>query len=624
MRIGVLFGQLNSQRRKFNRSERGNVLITFALAAIPMLGVVGAAIDYSRGNSARAAMQVAGDSAALILSKTAQGMTAEQLNTKATELFNALLKRPDVINLAVNATLSAPGTSSFQLNFAVTGQMPTAFTRFVGQEYINLGTGSEVVWGVKRLELALALDVTGSMASNNKMTELKTAAKSLLTTLKGAAKKDGDIRVAIAPFAVNVNVGATNVASTALDWSNWSSEPAIMAPTAWLQSQGNQSIWERSGPGARCPFTTTDHGFGCTNGPASKSNETTVNTIPSSGTYSGLICPARDDGSKSTTATGLLSGRYHSGCYYTPTGNVRPESEWHPVRTGSGASCGGLPFDQCQCSGNGSNRVCAFRPESNWQAYAQGSSMSCGNLSTSNPEVCKCFGSDSSKVCKQKTYYTNTRVWRPRPKTAWDGCVRDRNQDFDTQNVPATFGWSAVSKTNIDGVSETYPSADTPATGSAVQPYQHVNCPAAMISLTSNWAALEAKVDELQPTGNTNVTIGLAWAFNAVSQSAPLSNATAPSADLDKVIILLTDGDNTQNRWTNSQSDIDARTSLACANVKAANIKLYTIRVINGNASLLQGCATKPDMYYDVQNASDLNKVFTTIAQNLANLRIAK
>jgi hypothetical protein len=58
--------------------------------------------------------------------------------------------------------------------------------------------------------------------------------------------------------------------------------------------------------------------------------------------------------------------------------------------------------------------------------------------------------------------------------------------------------------------------------------------------------------------------------------------------------------------------------------VKAANIKLYTIRVIDGNAALLQACATKPDMYYNVQNASQLNSVFTTIAQNLANLRIAK
>ena len=48
------------------------------------------------------------------------------------------------------------------------------------------------------------------------------------------------------------------------------------------------------------------------------------------------------------------------------------------------------------------------------------------------------------------------------------------------------------------------------------------------------------------------------------------------------------------------------------------------MRVIDGNATLLKNCATKPDMYYDVQQASQLNSVFASIAQNLANLRIAK
>jgi hypothetical protein len=90
------------------------------------------------------------------------------------------------------------------------------------------------------------------------------------------------------------------------------------------------------------------------------------------------------------------------------------------------------------------------------------------------------------------------------------------------------------------------------------------------------------------------------------------------------VIILLTDGDNTQNRWTSDQTEIDKRTKKACANVKAANIQLYTVRVINGNASLLKDCATKPDMYYDVQNAAQLSSVFSQIAKNLANLRLAK
>jgi Mg-chelatase subunit ChlD len=144
-----------------------------------------------------------------------------------------------------------------------------------------------------------------------------------------------------------------------------------------------------------------------------------------------------------------------------------------------------------------------------------------------------------------------------------------------------------------------------------------------MIPLSTDWTALNSKIDAMTPTGNTNVTIGLDMGFQLVSPVAPF-NAPQPAPDLDKVIVILTDGMNTQNRWSSSESAIDARTQLACNNIKAANIKLYTVRVLDGDASLLQGCATKPSMYYDVEQASQLNSAFGSIAQNLANLRIAQ
>ncbi|MBX9774696.1 MAG: VWA domain-containing protein [Xanthobacteraceae bacterium] len=613
MRIGIAFDHLCGRLKSFSRSDRGNVIMTFALATIPMIALVGAAVDYSRGNSAKAAMQSAVDATALILSKEAQGLTQTQLNTKADAIFNAQFHRSDVTNLVVTPNFVNVGNGSFKLTLAATGRVPTSFTRVIGQQKIDLSVSNEIVWGVKRLELALALDVTGSMASNNKITELKTAAKSLLTTLKAAAKKDGDIKVAIVPFNVDVNTNPTNVNANWLDWSDWAGAPAIIA--TWLATASNQNAWDRAGPGRSCPFTTGNHGFRCADGPASNQNDTTVTTIPSSGANSGLICPSRDDGSKSTAATGLLLNRYHNGCF---TSVEKANTDWHPVNTGSSASCGGLPSSQCQCSGSGSNRVCAFIPTSNWQPYAQGSGQTCGNLPAS---ACQCFGSGSSKVCKQKTY---THTWAPRPKTAWNGCVRDRNQDFDVASATLSYVATNVSMTNINNTSENYPQAASPATSDAFQPHQFYSCPAALMPLSFDWTALNNKIDELQPVGNTNVTIGLTWGFHAVSSTGPLANAAPPAADLEKVIILLTDGDNTQNRWTQVQADIDARTAKACAVVKAANIKIYTVRVIDGNAALLQACATKPDMYYNVQNASQLNAVFTTIAQSLANLRIAK
>ena len=46
--------------------------------------------------------------------------------------------------------------------------------------------------------------------------------------------------------------------------------------------------------------------------------------------------------------------------------------------------------------------------------------------------------------------------------------------------------------------------------------------------------------------------------------------------------------------------------------------------MIDGNVDAAQGLRHQADMYYDVQQAIQLNSVFSSIAQNLANLRITQ
>jgi len=41
------------------RTDRGNVAAMFAIALVPMIGIIGTAIDYSRAVAARSAMQAA-------------------------------------------------------------------------------------------------------------------------------------------------------------------------------------------------------------------------------------------------------------------------------------------------------------------------------------------------------------------------------------------------------------------------------------------------------------------------------------------------------------------------------------------------------------------------------------
>src|SRR5262245_63479337 len=83
--------------RAIRRDRRGNVAIIFALAAFPLLGFVGVAIDYSRANAAKVKLQAAMDSAGLMLAKdpTLASMSDDARDTKAKAYFDAQFKVKD-------------------------------------------------------------------------------------------------------------------------------------------------------------------------------------------------------------------------------------------------------------------------------------------------------------------------------------------------------------------------------------------------------------------------------------------------------------------------------------------------------------------------------------------------
>jgi len=82
----------------------------------------------------------------------------------------------------------------------------------------------------------------------------------------------------------------------------------------------------------------------------------------------------------------------------------------------------------------------------------------------------------------------------------------------------------------------------------------------------------------------------------------------------------ITSGSSTQRR-----DALDSRLTTLCANMKAQNIVIYTVRVeVNdANYQVLRNCASSPDKFYDVQSASQLNSVFNAIAGSIQNLRIS-
>ena len=170
--------------RAFAATRRGNVAPIFAIAIIPIIGLTGTAVDYSNANAARTAMQAALDATALTLSKEANGLTQTQLNQKATQYFAANMHNTEAKNITVTPLFTSPQSGSFNLTVTASAAVDLRFMSVFGQTSLPISSSAEVKWGIKKLELALVLDNTGSMASSNKMTALKTASHNLLTTLE--------------------------------------------------------------------------------------------------------------------------------------------------------------------------------------------------------------------------------------------------------------------------------------------------------------------------------------------------------------------------------------------------------------------------------------------------------
>jgi Flp pilus assembly protein TadG len=136
---------INAIQRRLNRlwlSDRASVAPTFALIAIPLICTAGAAIDFSHASDMRAAMQGALDSASLQLVEqmSYEGHASENPKT----LFDALLAKPSIKNIAVDASYSSSnGTDTVSLS--AFGDLKTDFVKLIGTSTIHLKTRSVAI-----------------------------------------------------------------------------------------------------------------------------------------------------------------------------------------------------------------------------------------------------------------------------------------------------------------------------------------------------------------------------------------------------------------------------------------------------------------------------------------------
>ncbi|WP_261613818.1 TadE/TadG family type IV pilus assembly protein [Microbaculum marinisediminis] len=193
-----------SLSRRFLHDRRGNVAIIFAMVLLPIVAMIGAAIDYKRTTSARAQLLSSLDAALLALgSSPPRGDAAAQQFLKS--FIDAQLEK---LGFQGTWTITGFKQSGSRISADLAGSLPTTLMGLLGIELVSFDTSSAVVREQKKVELALVLDNTGSMGSKGKMEALRAAASSLVDIMYEGERAAERVKIALVPFVTGVNIKA--------------------------------------------------------------------------------------------------------------------------------------------------------------------------------------------------------------------------------------------------------------------------------------------------------------------------------------------------------------------------------------------------------------------------------
>lgn len=280
----------------------------------------------------------------------------------------------------------------------------------------------------------------------------------------------------------------------------------------------------------------------------------------------------------------------------------------------------------------------------------------------------------SSRTSWIDTAYNSALRWGT---TSWGGCVdarhsagRDITDDPPSVELFKPYYWPCDSASNgsggkINAWYGTNSNKDNCSTSGTVR-YKSLstslgpnkNCTQqAVTPMTASKTTILSAISTMTAQGYTHINEGVAWGWRMLSPrwrglwggemdtgSLPL-DYNAPL--MNKAMVILTDGDNTMNGnyehtayWylrdgrlgtttSNSvaETSLNTKTAALCDSLKANNVILYTIAFgTPGSAaeSLMLGCASKPEYYFDSPDAATLQQAFRQIGDSLSNLRLSR
>ena len=198
---------VKSVLRRFAKDTRGNFAMIFGLTIIPMFALAGSAIDFSNGVRMKAKLQASLDATALATARYASEAprTTTEIESYANSFFVANYNATEFGN---PPTITANADDS-SVTLTASGTTPTAFIGLVGIHELNVGVDSKVDYANRTVDVALVLDNSGSMGSESRLTNVKSAAKIFAQKLFGTKTTNHpNLQIGIVPFNHVVNVGS--------------------------------------------------------------------------------------------------------------------------------------------------------------------------------------------------------------------------------------------------------------------------------------------------------------------------------------------------------------------------------------------------------------------------------
>ncbi|WP_232825542.1 pilus assembly protein [Albibacillus kandeliae] len=186
-----------SRTHAFLRDESGSLVIFAVYIFVLMLMVGGIGIDLMRFERDRAKLQYTLDRAVLAAADLDQELEPQAV-------VEDYFAKSGLGNYLSTVTVSQ-GLGYRTVSASAKSTVQTQFMHMSGVDTLSVPANGTAEESIGDVEISLVLDVSGSMASNSKLTNLKSAAKEFIDTMVNSTE-EGSVSMSIVPYATQVSV----------------------------------------------------------------------------------------------------------------------------------------------------------------------------------------------------------------------------------------------------------------------------------------------------------------------------------------------------------------------------------------------------------------------------------